>query len=348
MKSRKKAPTPANETNAGQGCTSIREIVEQIERNFLEGETTPTATELVRLLELQKELASQETKHIEVRWVEAMADRGQRGIKYSPLPSQKLFHDSQARFKGFSGPIGSGKSAALCQEAIRLSYLNPGRTGLIGAPTYPMLRDSTLAALLETLDDNEIPFELNKADNVLTMKDTGSRILLRSVDEFERLRGTNLAWFGLDELTYTQEGAWLRLEGRLRDPKATRRCGFAVWTPKGFDWVYRKFIAESGSRVTKRFRRNRLRTVFCWSRCRIFTSGCAAVTTRHFYRQEVLGDYLNVQRRAGVSRVRPREERAGDEGGSGAAGCLGAGFQRGPDVFGGGAGGSRRRSLGAG
>jgi hypothetical protein len=54
----------------GKGCTSIREIVEQIERNFLEAETTPTATELVRLLELQKELAPEETRHIEVRWVE--------------------------------------------------------------------------------------------------------------------------------------------------------------------------------------------------------------------------------------------------------------------------------------
>jgi hypothetical protein len=43
----------------------------------------------------------------------------------------------EARFKGFSGPIGSGKSAALCQEALRLSLVNTGRTGLIGAPTYP-------------------------------------------------------------------------------------------------------------------------------------------------------------------------------------------------------------------
>jgi len=39
--------------------------------------------------------------------------------------------------KGFSGPIGAGKSQALCHEAIRLTYLNPGRPGLIGAPTYP-------------------------------------------------------------------------------------------------------------------------------------------------------------------------------------------------------------------
>jgi len=61
-----------------------------------------------------------------------------RKIVYQPLPSQKRFHDSTTRFKGFSGPIGSGKSQALCQEAIRLSYLNPGRQGLVGAPTYDL------------------------------------------------------------------------------------------------------------------------------------------------------------------------------------------------------------------
>ena len=134
-----------------------------------------------------------------------------RLIKHARLPSQQKFHDSAATFKGFSGPIGSGKSQALCQEAIRLSYQNPGQMGLIGAPSYPMLRDSTLASLTEILETNELPFELNKSDNVLMMKDTDSRILLRSVDDYDRLRGTNLAWFGVDELTYTHEEAWLRL-----------------------------------------------------------------------------------------------------------------------------------------
>ena len=45
------------------------------------------------------------------------------GIEYDPLPSQAKFHDSEARFKGFSGPIRSGKSQALCHEAIRLAAL---------------------------------------------------------------------------------------------------------------------------------------------------------------------------------------------------------------------------------
>src|SRR5438128_11606380 len=100
-------------------------------------------------------------------------DNRERTIKYQPLPSQKRFHQAKASFKGFSGPIGSGKSAALCHEAIRMSYKNPGRTGLIGAPTYPMLRDATLTALTELLNENEIPYEVNKSDYVLTMKDTG-------------------------------------------------------------------------------------------------------------------------------------------------------------------------------
>src|SRR5271165_653525 len=116
------------------------------------------------------------------------ADTSVRGIKYSPLPSQQKFHDSKARFKGFSGPIGSGKSAALCQEALRLTYLNPGRTGLIGAPTYPMLRDATQAALLEVLESNKIPYDFNRAENFLVLRDSGSKILFRALEEFERLR----------------------------------------------------------------------------------------------------------------------------------------------------------------
>ena len=216
-----------------------------------------------------------------------------REIAYDPLPSQKEFHASDARFKGFSGPIGSGKSQALCQEAIRLSYLNPGRLGLLGAPTYPMLRDATQATLFEILDQSQIPFEHNKAENTVVMTDTGSRILFRPVDEFERLRGTNLAWFGLDELTYTQEAAWLRLEGRLRDPKARRLCGFGVWTPKGYDWVYRRFVAEESGDycvVMAQPFENR----FLLTKIPDFYRRLAASYDENFYKQEVLGTYLNM------------------------------------------------------
>ncbi|MCZ2076805.1 MAG: hypothetical protein HUU41_08845 [Bryobacteraceae bacterium] len=216
-----------------------------------------------------------------------------RRIEYQALPSQARFHASRARFKGFSGPIGSGKSQALCQEAIKLTYLNPGRLGLIGAPTYPMLRDATQVTLLEILGRNKIPYEINKSENVLLLKDTGSRIVFRAVDDFERLRGTNLAWFGMDELTYTPEEAWLRLEGRLRDPLAKRLCGFAVWTPKGHDWVYKRFMANPVNGyeaiIAAAFENK-----FILDAIPDFYERLERSYDSKFYRQEVLGEYLNI------------------------------------------------------
>jgi len=182
----------------------------------------------------------------------------------------------------------------LCQEAIKLSYLNPGRTGLIGAPTYPMLRDATMASLLEVLGKNGIPHDVNRAENFLVMRETRSKILFRAVEEFERLRGSNLAWFGLDELTYTQEEAWLRLEGRLRDPKASRLCGFAVWTPKGYDWVYERFVAArvKGYEVVaaQAFENRHL-----LERVPDYYERLKSSYDARFYQQEVLGQYTALQ-----------------------------------------------------
>ncbi len=214
-------------------------------------------------------------------------------IEYGPLVSQKKFHESKARFKGFSGPIGCGKSQALCQEAIRLSYLNPGRMGLLGAPTYPMLRDATQVTLFEILDKNDIPYDFNKAENQVVMKETRSKILFRSMDDPERLRGSNLAWFGIDELTYTSEDAWLRMQGRLRDPGATSLCGFAVWTPKGYDWVFERFIGEQHlgceTVIAKAFE-NR----YLLDKVPDFYERLRDSYDERFYQQEVLGEYLNL------------------------------------------------------
>jgi hypothetical protein len=218
----------------------------------------------------------------------------EQGIVYHALPSQKAFHECKSRFKGFSGPIASGKSQALCQEAIRLTYYNAGRLGLIGAPTYPMLRDATQTTLFAVLEEQALGYEYNKAENMVTMRDTQSRIIFRPVDDFERLRGTNLAWFGLDELTYSPEGAWLRLEGRLRDPQAKVLRGFAAWTPKGYDWVYQKFIAdpvEGYSAIIAQPHENR----YLLEKVPDFYERLKNSYDETFYQQEALGQYLSLQ-----------------------------------------------------
>ena len=227
------------------------------------------------------------------------SQRPRRIVDYHPLPSQRRFHDLETRFKGYSGPVGSGKSAALCHEAIDLAFKNDGRTGLIGAPTYNMLRDATLDAFQEILRASEIEYELNRSSFTLTITECGSRILFRSLDDAERLRGSNLAWFGVDELTYCSEEAWLRLEARLRDPQAIRLTGFAVWTPKGFDWVYNKFVVERAEsygliRAAPYENRHLLETT------PDYYENLEASYDKHFFEQEALGLYVHI----GAGRVR--------------------------------------------
>lgn len=211
---------------------------------------------------------------------------------HSHLPSQSLFQATPERFKGFSGPVGSGKSAALCFEVIRQSFVNRGRRGVLAAPTFSMLRDATLAALTAFLELQDIEFELRKADGELTISSPTSTVLLRSLDEPERLRGTNLAWFGIDELSYTREEAWVRLEARLRDPKAERLCGFGVWTPQGHDWIYKRFIHDivQGYGCIKA---RPFENLHLLDKTPDYYERLQSSYDPKFYQQEVLGEYLN-------------------------------------------------------
>ena len=138
-----------------------------------------------------------------------VAQSVETGWRYEPLPSQRRFladlKDPANLYLGYSGPIGSGKSYALIYHALFLAFINPGLPGLIGAPTYPMLRDATLRTVYEILDAENIRFDFAVSEYILTLPGApfyGAEILFRSLDNFERLRGTNLAWFGIDELTY--------------------------------------------------------------------------------------------------------------------------------------------------
>ena len=269
----------------------IRILMTKLETEENSGKAS--VSELLKLLQVYKELTADQVKEVEVRWVDRLPPDEEPGNRVRRSSLQAKFHRLKSRFKGFSGPVGSGKSQALCQEAIRLSYMNAGRLGLLGAPTFPMLRDATQAALFEILERCDIPYEWNKAENYIVFTEVGSKVLFRSLDDFERLRGTNLAWFGIDELTYCQEEAWLRLEARLRDPRAKLLCGYGVWTPKGFDWVYRRFIAEPvegyGVVLAKAHENRHL-----LDQIPDFYERLKRSYDERFYQQEVLGQYLNV------------------------------------------------------
>lgn len=150
---------------------------------------------------------------------------------------------SQARSRAFIGGVGSGKTMAGCAEAFRPEYA--GATGAFIAPTFPMLRDATLAMFLglcETAEAQGWPVlaNFNKGDMVAQLN-TGTTILFRSSDDPERLRGPNLGFFYLDEAALMKRRTWDIMIGRLREQPGR---SWLTTTPKGFNWIYDLFVTQ--------------------------------------------------------------------------------------------------------
>lgn len=133
----------------------------------------------------------------------------------------------------------------MVMESLRLAVVNAGLPGIMAAPTYGLLKKVMQRTLLEVLDENQIPYRHFIADKrlVITAGGLNSEINFTSLDNPEAQRGSNAAWIAVDEMTYCKQDAWLRLQARLRHPKATELSAIAAWTPKGFDWVYDDFVA---------------------------------------------------------------------------------------------------------
>jgi phage terminase large subunit-like protein len=103
------------------------------------------------------------------------------------------FIASPARFCCFVGGIGSGKTFAGAVRAITQGVEQPRSLGLIGAPTYPMLRDASQRTYFELLP-TALVHDFNKSEGHLRLTN-GAEVLFRSLDAPDRVRGLNLAWF---------------------------------------------------------------------------------------------------------------------------------------------------------
>lgn len=147
---------------------------------------------------------------------------------------QRAFWQSAARFRAFIGGVGSGKTRAGCVEVLRM----PARSvGMVVAPTYPMLRDATLRTFLELAQRGNVLSAFHRSEMTATLCD-GKRILFRSADDPDRLRGPNLGWFYLDEAALMTEEAWLIMIGRLREIPGR---AWVTSTPRGKNWLWETF-----------------------------------------------------------------------------------------------------------
>lgn len=178
---------------------------------------------------------------------------------WAPGYSQYKFLTSSARFPFFVGSVGSGKTCALAEMAVQCALSNPGCEGFVGAPTFPMARKITFPTLHRALDftlgrNNVEWFEGNNPYAIAHFYSSSghpqsSHIWMGTVSSADDLRGPNLSWFGVDEITYAPWESFVQLQERLRDKRARLLRGFAVGTPKGYDAVYDFCMGDSARKA---------------------------------------------------------------------------------------------------
>lgn len=180
-------------------------------------------------------------------------------MKYKLLPAQQEFikipHDYPRDIALYQGGYGSGKTFCGSLLGILLSLKYPGIRGLVGAQTFPLVRDTTLATYLEHLDNmgfvHGTHYEYMKAENKLKFKN-GSEILFRHMEEPNKLKSLNLGFVELEEMSDIPEGTFKMLLGRLRQTIKPE------WEAKGFKyrifghtnpepakgWIYKHFVEQ--------------------------------------------------------------------------------------------------------
>jgi len=157
--------------------------------------------------------------------------------KYLPKQGEFFRNCDEVPFSAYIGGFGSGKTHGLILQVLRTV---PRRSfGLIGAPTYRLLADTTQRKFFELTPPGWID-RVVKSENRVVLKN-GSEILFRSLERPEKLTNLELSWFALDEIGEVVLNTFRMLQGRLRDPQGCLK-GFCVGNPAGpAHWTYDYF-----------------------------------------------------------------------------------------------------------
>ena len=166
-----------------------------------------------------------------------MNTAGRVVLDIKPYPQQADFIDSTARFTAFIAGIGAGKSYAGAVKALLASLQTKG-LGLVVAPTYPMLRDSTVRMFREVAGPL-VPDAYFHRGEMRARVLGGGEVLFRSADKPDRLRGPNISWAWIDEAALCPDKTWEVVIGRLRE-KGHAGPVWVTTTPKGRNWLYQR------------------------------------------------------------------------------------------------------------
>lgn len=176
---------------------------------------------------------------------------------YRPMPVHAAFHQSLAYERFLFGAFGSGKTWAICAEAIAWCLEQPGINGMIARRTVPELRDTTESVFFEILPhDLRVAGETRRTGGHVESFTfpNGSRVIFRAIDDWEKQKSQNLGFLALDECDEFDEETIEGMKSRIRQreplpearklgaTKIRRRGIWAASNPAGHNWVWRRAV----------------------------------------------------------------------------------------------------------
>ncbi len=175
---------------------------------------------------------------------------------YNLLPAQieflKIPHKYSLDVAVYQGGYGSGKTFSGSLIGILLAMKYPGIRGLVGAETYPLVRDTTLVQYLEHLDNmGFLPgyhYTFKTGEGKMKFYN-GSEILFRHLKEPEKLKSLNLGFVELEEMSQVPESTFKMLLSRLRQKniwgKKFQYRLFGHTNPESSKgWMYKYFVEK--------------------------------------------------------------------------------------------------------
>lgn len=169
-------------------------------------------------------------------------------IDYSPNPKQTKAHQLSAKYRGFCGGWGNGKTTWGCVEFFTTLLEFPGTNAIVARKTRPELRSTTWDMLMNGDGTpggwNGIPVECikqyNKSDLYIKLFN-GSQIHGLPLDDPKKIENFNLGLFWIDQAEEVEEDILLKFHGRMRQLNAPRE-GLLTFNPNGHNWLWKRFI----------------------------------------------------------------------------------------------------------
>lgn len=208
------------------------------------------------------------------------------------LPHQDDFLATAKRFAALVGGIGSGKTFTLSHYVINRVIKYPKALHFVGANSYSQLKNSTLSSILTTLSDLEIPYSMNWSHGMLEF--AKGRVLCKSMDNFNMLRGIEVGSFIIDEARDLKKEAFDMMMGRLRDKNVGKDLqGRIVTSPAGHNWIF-DYFHPNGEFHSKDFHLIQTNSMSNKHLPDGYIDSIKQQYSDKFYEQEILGEFVNL------------------------------------------------------